>query len=269
MITLIGHGYIGAAIARHLCNSGLTFNWITHTTPLPPGTTSVINAAGYTGSPNVDACEIHKEDTIAGNVVWPLQLERACPDIPVVHISSGCIYTGYKDGGWLETDKPNFSFDNGSFYSGSKALGQELLEPYLQKSYLLRIRMPFGDVHHPKNFLTKMVKYRKLVSYENSLSHIDDVAGFAVYCTSGDRPPPGIYNLCNPGSSNAREIIGLMGIQKEWFTEEEFMAAVDAPRSNCVLNVDKLVDTWYPVQSLNLRLRTAIDNLKAAGITEI
>src|ERR1035437_2226791 len=27
----------------------------------------VINAAGYTGKPNVDACELHKADTLAGN----------------------------------------------------------------------------------------------------------------------------------------------------------------------------------------------------------
>ncbi|HEY4952344.1 MAG TPA: sugar nucleotide-binding protein, partial [Verrucomicrobiae bacterium] len=27
----------------------------------------VINAAGYTGKPNVDACELHKADTLQGN----------------------------------------------------------------------------------------------------------------------------------------------------------------------------------------------------------
>ena len=34
-----------------------------------------------------------------------------------------------------------------------------MLEPFMNKSYLLRIRMPFGDIDHPKNFLTKMKKY--------------------------------------------------------------------------------------------------------------
>lgn len=262
MITLIGHGYIGDTIAATLKERGLPFWWINHKQSIPDSTTVVINAAGYTGSPNVDACEIYKEDTIAGNVLWPLHLESMCGFIPVVHISSGCIYSGYKDGGWLETDKPNFSFDTGSFYSGSKALGQELLQPYMGKSYLLRIRMPFGNLHHPKNFLTKMVKYQKLISYENSLSHIDDVADVAIQFAL-NRPEPGIYNLCNPGASNAREIVGMMGIQKEWFTEEEFKAATNAPRSNCVLNVDKLTAV-HPLKPVGERLREAIDALNSA-----
>ena len=31
----------------------------------------VINAAGYTGKPNVDACELHKADTLQGNTLFP------------------------------------------------------------------------------------------------------------------------------------------------------------------------------------------------------
>ena len=58
----------------------------------------VINAAGYTGKPNVDACELHKDDTIHGNVIWPTILTDWCilNDIPLGHVSSGCIYEGKK-----------------------------------------------------------------------------------------------------------------------------------------------------------------------------
>ena len=122
MITLIGHGYVGKQIKKELEHQNIHHEWITHTQSVPVGTTAIINAAGYTGSPNVDACEQHKQETINGNVVFPLQLEAANPFIPVVHITSGCVYTGYKDGGWTEEDAPNFDFNNGSFYSGSKAL---------------------------------------------------------------------------------------------------------------------------------------------------
>ena len=31
----------------------------------------LINAAGYTGKPNVDACELNKADTVEGNVIFP------------------------------------------------------------------------------------------------------------------------------------------------------------------------------------------------------
>src|SRR5271167_3648017 len=117
----------------------------------------VINAAGYTGKPNVDACELHKADTLQGNTLFPQTVAQACAaaGIPWGHVSSGCIYSGAKivvNGksrtekdftkpelralvekspqaihGFTETDTPNFSFRDGpcSFYSGSKALGEE------------------------------------------------------------------------------------------------------------------------------------------------
>lgn len=260
MITLIGHGYIGQAIAKKLAKQNWSYRWIGHQDHIPEDTQIIINAAGFTGSPNVDACEIHKQETINGNVIWPLHLENNFPNIPIVHISSGCIYTGYKDSGWTEEDEPNFDFNNGSFYSGSKALGQKVLEPFMNKSYLLRIRMPFGNEVHPKNFLTKMSRYQKLISYENSLSHIEDVADFAIFCAT-EQPTPGIYNVCNPGSSNAKEIIKMMGIEKEWFTEEEFKKSVVAPRSNCVLNVDKIMKI-FPLKSVKERLLESINAMK-------
>ena len=157
MIVLIGHGYIGEHIAKELDNQSIQYQWIHHTDNIPTDTTFIINATGYTGVPNVDACEVEKQQTIDGNVTYPLKLEINNTNTPILHISSGCVYTGYHKN-FTETDEPNFDFNNGSFYSGSKALEQKLLQPFMNKSYLLRIRMPFGDSHHPKNFLTKMVK---------------------------------------------------------------------------------------------------------------
>ena len=93
----------------------------------------LINSAGYTGKPNVDACEMDKANCLAGNAVLPGIISKACEqlEIPWGHVSSGCIFTGPRqDGtGFTETDAPNFSFrqNNCSFYSGTKALGEEIL----------------------------------------------------------------------------------------------------------------------------------------------
>lgn len=260
MITLIGHGYVGKHIKKELENQKIHHEWITHDQPVPAGTTAIINAAGYTGSPNVDACEQHKQETINGNVVFPLQLEAANPFTPIVHITSGCVYTGYKDGGWTEDDAPNFDFNNGSFYSGSKALFQELMKPYLDKSYLLRIRMPFGDEHEPKNIFTKLSNYQKLIDFENSFSYVVDVARVAVYFAL-NKPAGGIYNVCNPGSATTKQVADKLELDKEWFTKEEFKAATVAPRSNCVMNVEKLFSV-FPIQHINDALDTAISRLR-------
>ena len=260
MITLIGHGYVGRHIAQELNKQGVNYNWITHTDPVPTSTT-IINAAGYTGSPNVDACEDKSEETIEGNVTWPLMLEGMNPDTPIVHISSGCVYTGYTEGGWSELDPPNFGFGVGSVYSGSKEMFQSLVTPYLSKSYLLRIRMPFGDTHDPRNLLTKFMNYPKLIDTHNSLSCIMDVARVAVYFAVR-KPEPGIYNVCNPGSITTRDIADRMGLDKQWFTQQEFAAVTKAPRSNCTLNVDKL-QRVYPIQSLDKALDFCIPRFKS------
>src|SRR5277367_5481598 len=58
----------------------------------------VVNAAGFTGKPNVDACELDKAGTLAGNTLLPQTMAHACAvvGIPWGHVSSGCIYSGAK-----------------------------------------------------------------------------------------------------------------------------------------------------------------------------
>ena len=58
----------------------------------------VINCIGKNGKPNIDWCEIHKEETYFSNFVVPLYIANACriTNTFMVHIGSGCIYNGYK-----------------------------------------------------------------------------------------------------------------------------------------------------------------------------
>jgi dTDP-4-dehydrorhamnose reductase len=259
-VILIGHGYIGNAIKKELETQNIDYVWIRHTDPIPTGKKSIINATGFTGVPNVDACEVFKQDTINGNVLYPLFLEQT-EKCPIVHISSGCVYTGY-DKQYTEEDEPNFNFSNGSFYSGSKALEQKLLELYMHKSYLLRIRMPFSDDHNPKNLFSKLARYDKLIDYENSLSYVPDVAKVAVEFANNHKTiSKGLYNVCNPGSITTKRLAELLGFNKPWFTKEEFSNAVIAPRSNCVLNVDKLLNV-FPIQTLESALNGCIPKYK-------
>lgn len=264
MIILIGHGYIGKAIKKELEIQNVEHIWIKHSDPIPPGKRAIINATGFTGVPNVDACEIYKQETINGNVLYPLFLEQS-EKCPIVHISSGCVYTGYEKH-YTELDEPNFDFNNGSFYSGSKALQQKLLEPYMHKSYLLRIRMPFSDDHDPKNLFTKLSRYEKLIDYENSLSYVPDVAKVAVEFANNHKViPKGLYNVCNPGSATTKQLADRLGFEKQWFTKEEFAKAVVAPRSNCVLNTVKL-QSVFPIQTLDSALNTCIPKYNEVSV---
>ena len=135
----------------------------------------LINSAGYTGKPNVDACEDDKAACLQGNAILPGVIAEVCSDLqlPWGHVSSGCIFTGTKsDGtGFDETDAPNFSFrqNNCSFYSGTKALGEEVLVGAPQ-CYIWRLRIPFSNVVSPRNYLSKLIGYDRLLDAQNSAS---------------------------------------------------------------------------------------------------
>ncbi len=52
-----------------------------------------------------------------------------------------------------------------------------------------------------------------------------------------------------------------MGMKKDWFTEAEFFSAVKAPRSNCVLDNNKLKNI-FPIRNIDEALKDAIENYK-------
>ena len=212
----------------------------------------LINAAGYTGKPNVDACELHKTECLFGNAVLPGIVAEACAEtgVPWGHVSSGCIYNGARaDGrGFGEEDPPNFSFrtNHCSFYSGTKAMGEEVLAGR-KDVYIWRLRIPFDNVENPRNYLTKLMRYDRLLEASNSLSELPEFVAATLACWE-KRAPFGIYNVTNPGHVTTREVVDLIrqsGVCVKEFkffrSEDEFMqVAAKTPRSNCVLDSTKI-----------------------------
>jgi dTDP-4-dehydrorhamnose reductase len=123
----------------------------------------------------------------------------------------------------------------------------------------MRVRMPFCSTNNPKSLLTKLSKYDKLIDKENSVSCVYDIAKVAVFFYKNE-PKFGIYNLCNTGSTTTKKISDKMGLNKEWFTEKQFKDSVIAPRSNCVLNTDKL-ESVYKIRSTDEALDECIGEL--------
>ncbi|MDB4459012.1 sugar nucleotide-binding protein [bacterium] len=237
----------------------------------------LVNCGGYTGKPNVDACELHKAECLSGNAVLPGRIRQACEEaaIPWGHVSSGCIYSG--DGphgdGFKEADIPNFSFRSGncSFYSGTKALGEEMLEG-AENCFVWRLRIPFDHIDSPRNFLTKLMTYKKLLIARNSLSHLDDFVESAWACWH-EKIEFGTYNLTNPGSVTTEEVVqlikaaGLSNKEFEYFEDEEdFMKiAAKTPRSNCVLDSTKAIGVGLPLRPVGEALKASLTNWKRMG----
>jgi dTDP-4-dehydrorhamnose reductase len=268
MIFLLGgSGYVGSAYQTLLQRKGLAFRNLRRAdfdyTDQAALTALLrrekpeflINAAGYTGKPNVDACELHKTECLFGNGVLPGRIAQACTDagVPWGHVSSGCIYTGSRpDGtGFTETDMPNFTFrtNNCSFYSGTKALGEEVLAGRTDV-YIWRLRIPFNEIDNPRNYLTKLIRYNTLLDAANSISQLEEFVAATFACWE-KRVPFGIYNVTNPGEVTTREVVELIrktGVSHKDFKffadEAEFMrTAAKTPRSNCTMTSAKLAAT--------------------------
>lgn len=284
-IALIGaSGYVGAEFAKEITARGDQLTTVGRATCDLYSVDSltkvlratspdvVVNCAGYTGKPNVDACELDKANCVAGNAVLPGVIRKACETLGLAwgHVSSGCIFTGRRnDGnGFTETDAPNFSFrqNNCSWYSGTKALGEEVLADAAQ-CYVWRLRIPFSNVDSPRNYLSKVQRYENLLEAENSLSNLPEFVAACLDCFAKSLPF-GTYNLTNPGSMTTSEVVELIkeaGVSEKTFrffdSEDEFMRlAAKTPRSNCVMDSSKAIEAGLKLTPIGESIRQALDS---------
>ena len=177
-------------------------------------------------------------------------------------ISSGCIYGGYEKD-FTEQDAPNFDFQNGSFYSGTKALAEKIVKQNAPNSYIFRLRIPFDEFQSPRNYLTKLLTYDTLLDARNSLSHRADFAKYTIDLIE-QNAPFGIYNVTNKGSVTTKEVVEIMKeylqLNKEFkfFSKlDNFMQEVTAPRSNCVLDTSK-IEQYIPIRTAREALKDAL-----------
>ena len=290
MIAILGaSGYVGSKFVEVLSSRGLKFCGLSRT-EVDYADASVlrdwmrverprflINAAGYTGKPNVDACENHKAECLMGNAVLPGRIREVCEElgVPWGHVSSGCTYSGRRTdgGGWLETDPPNFSFRSPpcSFYSGTKALGEEVLEG-ASDCYVWRLRIPFNHENTPRNYLRKVLNYDRLLEAENSVSHLDEFVGACIDCFEKG-VDYGIYNMTNPGAVTTRQVTewmleeGLTDKKFDFFEDEEaFMReAATTPRSNCILDSSKLESAGIFLRPVEEAIRSSLREMKLSS----
>ena len=312
MVTLLGaSGYIGQVFAKELTQRGIPFRPISRrelnyadyralrTALQKDKPEFVINAAGFTGKPNVDACENQQGETIAGNITLAQTVAQACDaaGIKLGFVSSGCIYTGAKVrkecgtwavedrlteplvsellskrsdrvAGFSETDDPNFCFahNNCSFYSGTKALAEEVMAGF-PDFYVWRIRIPFDEFDGPRNYLSKVQRYAKVYQNWNSISHRKDLV---VACIDSwlQKIPSGTYNIVNPGYLSTQEVVEKIRRRllpewnpMFWQSDDEFyrFGAV-TPRSNCILDTTKIIKAGIRIRSAGDAIEDALNH---------
>ena len=260
-VLILGHGYVGSQLISHvdidknnyhIC-SRKDMDYHDESTLrkflLNKRIEYVINCAGFTGRPNVDEGELKKKECWELNVLLPIKISKTCKELNInyIHISSGCIYGGYEKE-FTETDSPNFGlFDNSSFYSKSKH-AFETLNDY---GCTIRVRMPFTTLYHERSYLYKIFKYDNLVNFTNSKTYIPDLCNFIDYIINNNISANkiGVINFVNPGARDTQFIIDRMKSyrleNKNWKIVNIKDINIIAPRSNCVLSIEKL-ETMFP-----------------------
>jgi len=236
--------------------------------------THVLNAAGVTGMPNVDWCESHQPEAIRSNVIGGLNLADLCHarGIHMTLYATGCIYE-YDDvhpmgsgKGFKEDDKANFA---GSFYSKTKAFLDEMLKSYAEHVCVLRLRMPISDDLAPRNFITKIVKYERVVNIPNSMTVLSEM--LPVSLVMAERRLTGIFNFCNPGAISHNQCLDLYrdivdpDFHYSNFTVEEQSKILVAARSNNELDESKLLAALPDVKidDIHTAMRKVMQRMRA------
>ena len=133
----------------------------------------IINATGKT---DLAWCEDNGDLARAANVTEVIRLldlvKKA--DSRLIHLSSGCIWKGpwRVDGEPFEPDDPPSPtcVYTQTKVEAEKQLWQNATDPGMLS--VLRIRMPYGYNDHPRNLISKIQKYEKLIDDPNSMTSV-------------------------------------------------------------------------------------------------
>lgn len=233
---------------------------------------AVINFAGVRAYPTIDWCEDNKEETVAVNVGGALNFALAsitAGAYPIM-ICSGCVYTGGTDRQFSEEDEPNFF---GSFYSRMRHAMQIALKelPVLQ----VRIRMPISMYPHPRNFITKIASYQKVINIPNSMTLIEDMLPALEILL--EKKPFGILNLTNDGYVQHKDVLAAY---KEIVDPNHSYIPISldelqgkggitkSERSNCVLDTRKCKELGISMPELNYERLLEVMKVYKAGMTK-
>jgi UDP-glucose 4,6-dehydratase len=112
-------------------------------------------------------------------------------------------------------------------------------------------------------------RYAKVYDNVNSVSHRADFVR-ACLDTWKLRAPFGIYNVTNPGFVTTRHVVEMIERIlkpkrkfKFWKSDAEFyMVAAKTPRSNCVMDVSKLLAAGVKIRGVEEALEHSLKNWK-------
>jgi hypothetical protein len=210
----------------------------------------VVSMIGRTSGPGNNTIDYLEQpgklrENINDNLYSPIILAQICSefDIHFTYLGTGCIFSYDKNQNayekiYQEESEPDFF---GSSYSIVKGMTDRLFhQRCFSKTVLnVRIRMPIVEHDCPKNFISKIIRYKKICSTINSMSVLPTL--FPSLYESIRIKRCGTINLVNPGAMDHNQILKMYktyvdpGFVWENFDEQAQSEILIAQRSKNVL----------------------------------
>lgn len=244
MVVVVGAGFVGTAIARGLAIAGREHRLLSRAevdySDLPTlrrwldshPVNLLMNAAGWNGR-NVDDVEREPDRSWDANVALAERLARECVTrgISFAQLSTGCLFHG--PGPFSEGDAPNFLK---TVYARHK-LEAEARIGGVAEAWVFRIRLAFSGREHPRNLLSKLRYYPRILPGVQSATWLEDFSSRWLRVVEG--APPGIYHAVQPGPIDVVGTARALGNEAPVWDEASFLREGHVPRSECVLATAK------------------------------
>jgi 3,5-epimerase/4-reductase len=207
-------------------------------------------------------------ENIRDNLFGPFVLAfiSAKYNIHLTYLGTGCIFDGYPTSpiiGYDEDAKPDFF---GSSYSIVKGYTDRMMHLFKDNVLNVRIRMPITADTNKKNFIVKIMNYKKICSISNSMTVLPEL--IPVMIDMMNKKITGTINLTNPGLISHNEILEMVkeiidpNFTWENFTREEQSKILLADRSNNILNTDKLIKMYPNILPIKESVRNVLLQMK-------
>ena len=185
------------------------------------------------------------------------------------YLGTGCIFEydlahefEQDTNGFKEDSVPNFF---GSGYSVVKGYTDRLMHMF-PNVLNVRIRMPITGDLNGRNFITKIITYKKVCSIKNSMTVLPELLPFMV--DMAKNKTTGTVNLTNPGLISHNEILQMYkeivnpDFTWENFTVQEQNQILSAGRSNNYLDTTRLESLYPNVKNIREAVRDCLEKMK-------
>ena len=270
---IIGKGHLGTILAEAFsAETTFCMHWKDDLSKLDKRVLAdfqpdyVINAAGKTDLP---WCESNKEECWRCNVVEPIMLQRRLPKwTTLIHLSSGCVWTGP----FRADGQPFEPFDAPTpacFYAWTKVAADAQLmmeaENDLRQLFVLRPRQVFSPSVSPRNTLTKLLLYKRLIDTPNSMTSatlITEVIFKIVYHRTDNVRERRIMNVYNSGVTSpflVGRMLAKAGLREEpSLMEKSELDELHKPRRVDVVMFDQYFNDYFTERAIDRDLEDAI-----------